>query len=146
MGGRPYRRPSFILLAPGRPRRRRWSGIRSTALPATIFVLLEAAPDVTRHRLGIGRALLFETALASRRHARRPARAVSSSGSSSPRLTELRVFGGVDGRRLGRDLARDLLVIARSALRGVGMHLRAVDRQHTVPHQPGVGAQIDSGR
>ena len=57
------------------------------------------------------------------------------------RIAEALVLLGVDGGGVFEDLARDLLVAARRALRRVGVHLRAVDGDHPDADQPGLGAQ-----
>jgi hypothetical protein len=56
-------------------------------------------------------------------------------------LAELLVLLSVDAPGLLEDLARDLLVVARRVLRGVRVHLRAVEREHPDMHQPGLGAE-----
>jgi hypothetical protein len=56
-------------------------------------------------------------------------------------VTELLVLARVDLGRLLENLARDLLVVARRALRRVGRHLGPIDREHSNPQQPCVSAQ-----
>jgi hypothetical protein len=56
-------------------------------------------------------------------------------------LAELLVLFAIDRVGLGQDLARDLLVVAGGVLRGVGVHLGAVDRDQPDRHQAGPGAE-----
>ena len=53
----------------------------------------------------------------------------------------LLVLLAVDGVGLGEDLLGDLLVVAVGVMRRVGMHLRAVDRDHPNLDHPGLRAQ-----
>ena len=57
------------------------------------------------------------------------------------RIAETLVLFGIDRGRVFEDLARDLFVAARRALGGVGVHLRAVDRDHPDPNEAGLGAE-----
>jgi hypothetical protein len=104
--------------------------------------LAQPVRPVTRNRPRLLRAFLVEPALGvtqpappalGRRHLRWQL--------VSARVTELRVFLGVDGVGLSEDLARDLLVIARGLRRRVGRHLRAVDRDHADADQARLGAE-----
>ena len=56
-------------------------------------------------------------------------------------LTQALVLLTIDCVRLGKDLARDPLVIAGRTLRRVRVHLRPVDRDHPDPDQARLGAQ-----
>ena len=51
------------------------------------------------------------------------------------------VLCAIDGVSLGQDLSRDLLVVTRGVLGRVGVHLRAIDRDHPDLDQPGLRAQ-----
>jgi hypothetical protein len=62
------------------------------------------------------------------------------------RLAVELVLAAVDLRRLGQDLARDLLVAEVGRARGVRSDLRAVDRHHPDRHQPGPPAQPQHAR
>jgi hypothetical protein len=57
------------------------------------------------------------------------------------RVAEALVLLGVDGVGLLEDLVRDLLVIARGVMPGVGVNLGAIDRDHADPNQVRFGAQ-----
>ena len=95
-----------------------------------------------RDRLGLRGAALVEAALG----VAQPALAALTRGQLrrqlvAARIAEALVLFGVDGGRVLEDLARDLLIAARRALRRVGVHLRAVDRDHPDANQAGLGAE-----
>ena len=56
-------------------------------------------------------------------------------------ITELLILNGVDLACVAQDLLGELLVVARRALRRVGVQLRAVDGENLDARQAGVGAQ-----
>jgi len=58
-------------------------------------------------------------------------------------LTELLGLFPIDSVSLGEDLARDLLVVARGVVRGVRVHLGAVDGDHARPDQARVSTQSE---
>ena len=57
------------------------------------------------------------------------------------RIAETLILFGIDRRRVVEDLARDLFVIARRALGGVGVHLCAIDGDHPHANETGLGAE-----
>jgi hypothetical protein len=104
--------------------------------------LLDALWAVARHRLRIRRPLSLQPLLGfaqprppalTGRQLRRQLVAAA--------ITEELVFGRVDRDRLLDDLARELLAIEVLVAARVGLHLRAVDRQHPDLRQPAPRAQ-----
>ena len=122
-------------------------GLVGPALDLVLFFqaalgLFQPVRPRLRDRLGLLRAALIEAALG----VAQPALAALTRGELrrqlvAARIAEPLVLLGVDGSRVFEDLARDLLVAARRALRRIGVHLRAVDRDHPDADQAGLGAE-----
>jgi Mu transposase, C-terminal domain len=87
-----------------------------------------------RDRLGLGGAPPSSRRLASRSQPRRPLRRRQLGWRLvAAAVAEALVLGPVDRVRLGQDLLRDLVVVEVLVLRGVGVNLGAVHRQHRHP-------------
>ena len=95
-----------------------------------------------RDRLGLLRAALVQTALGVAQPAL-PALPGGQLGRQlvAARITEALILLGVDRGRVVENLARDVLVAARRAFEGVGMHLRPVDGDHPDTNKTGLRAK-----
>jgi hypothetical protein len=116
--------------------------LRPQLLVQAALGLLDALWAAARHRLRICRPLSFQPLLgfAQPRPPALTGRQLRRQLVAAAIAVEL-VFGRVGRDRVIDDLARELLVIEVLVARGVGLHLRAVDREHPDLRQAAPGAQ-----